>query len=686
MSLSQSVPKGTRGSKATPMPKVTTPTALGLVALRAAATFVLSALFLCVPAVLAGAAPPPSTDTVKPVCKAPAPGYASCLGLRLVRPAAGAHTQRAAVTPANQRSAVTPANQRAAVTPANATPEGLSPAELHKAYALPLTAAEPQTVAIVDAYDDPHAEADLRVYDEQFALLPACTEANGCFTKVGQYGSQSTLPAANGEWSVEIATDIEVAHSVCQNCHIVLVEADTASLSDLGAAENTAAAKIAAASKPGALEGEISNSWGGSEPTQDSPDYNHPGIVITASAGDAGYLNWDEYEKRGEPESGYFEGPDYPASSPHVVAVGGTSLSLNSSAEWAGEEVWNYREGAGGGGCSAFFAAAPWQSHTAGWPAVGCGARRAVADVSADANPYTGVAIYDSVPEGLGIKGKPEGEAPEWTPIGGTSVASPIVAATFALAGGAHGVAYPAATLYAHAGSSALHDIVTGGNGECDDLYSGSCSGSPLSPLDCGASATICNAAPGYDGPTGVGTPDTLAAFVPVPGEIGGPEEGGGSHGGGGGSHGGGSEGSPAPGSGSGAGGATGPSGGSGGSTSGSSPIASPGTTGGPAVLTHLSLTLSAVAALNRGRPPLARVAFTFTLSTAARIVVTLARRVHVHGHWRWSTLRGSNSIAARAGANHAHISGRGVLPSGVYRLTLTPAHGAPRSLMLTIG
>ena len=91
-------------------------------------------------------------------------------------------------------------------------------------------------------------------------------------------------------------------------------------------------------------------------------------------------------------------------------------------------------------------------------------------------------------------------------------------------------------------------------------------------------------------------------------------------------------------------------------------------------------------AALNRGRPPLARVAFTFTLSTAARVVVTLARRVRVHERWRWSTLRGSNSIAARAGANHAHISGRGVLPSGVYRLTLTPAHGAPRSLMLTIG
>jgi hypothetical protein len=649
------------------MPKVTTPTALGRFALRAAAASALSALFLPGLAASAGAVTPPSTNTVKPVCAAPAPGYASCLALRLVRPAAAPRTQRAGGSPANQS---------AAVTPANATPEetGLWPAELHKAYALPLTATEPSTIAIVDAYDDPHAEADLGVYDEQFNL-PACTEANGCFTKVGQYGSQSTLPAANGEWSTEIATDIEVAHSVCQNCRIVLVEADTASLRDLGAAENTAAAKLTAASKPGAVEGEISNSWGGSEPPLDSPDYNHPGVVITASAGDAGYLNWDDFGK--SEEEGYFEGPDYPASSPHVVAVGGTSLAIDSSAEWKGEEVWNYKGGAAGGGCSAAFAAPPWQAQTAGWGVVGCGARRAVADVSADANPYTGVAVYDSVPEGLGIQGKPEGEAPEWATIGGTSVASPIVAATFALAGGAHGVPYPAATLYAHAGSSALHDVLNGGNGKCDGLYSGSCSGSPLSPLDCGASATICNAAPGYDGPTGVGTPDTLAAFLPVPGELGGPEEA---------PHGGGSEGGHNTGGGSGSGGSTGTSGGSGGSTPGPSPIAKPGTTGGPVTLTHLSLTLSAVAALNRGRPPLARVAFTFTLSAAARVVVTIARRVHTHGHWRWSALRGSNSIAARAGANHAHISGRGVLPSGVYELTLTPTHGTPRSLTLTIG
>jgi hypothetical protein len=640
------------------MPKVTTAIALGLSLLGAAAS---------------ASAASPSTSTVKAVCAAPAPGYASCLGLRLVRPAAGIH------------------KQRAAVTPANASPEeaGLWPAELHKAYALPLTAAEPSTIAIVDAYDDPHAEADLRVYDEQFAL-PACTEANGCFRKIDQYG-QSSLPAANGEWSIEIATDIEVAHSVCQNCRIVLVEAETASLSELGAAENTAAAELTAASKPGAVEGEISNSWGGSEPESDSPDYNHPGIVITASAGDAGYLNWEDFGKN--EEEGYFDGPDYPASSPHVVSVGGTTLGIDSSAEWKGEEVWNFEGGAGGGGCSAFFAAPPWQAQTAGWGAVGCGAQRAVADVAADANPYTGVAVYDSVPEGLGLKGKPLGETPDWTTLGGTSVASPILAATFALAGGAHGVPYPAATLYAHAGSSALHDILKGGNGECDGLYSKGCGGSLVSPLDCGAAATICNAAAGYDGPTGVGTPDGLAAFQPVPGEIGGVEEnsgsgGGGSHGGGsggGGSGSGGSEGGSSPGGGSGSTPVT-----PGGSTT-SSGSATPGTTaktatGSAVLLTRLSLTLAAVAALNRGRVQLSRVAFTFTLSAAAKVRVTLARRSRVHGRWVWSALPGADSLSARAGVDHARLSGRGTLSPGFYRITLTPAGGRARSLAISIG
>lgn len=604
---------------------------------------------------------------IRAVCAPPTPGHASCLGIRLAAP----------------------------VSPAHATPPtaGLSPAALHKAYGLPLESAEPQTIAIVDAYDDPNIAADLAVFEGQYGVLPC----SGCFTKVNQLGQSSPLPESNGEWSTEIATDVEVVRSVCQNCHILLVEANTASYADLEAAEETAAAEIAAASKPGKLEGEISNSWGGSEPPFEGPAFNHPGIVITASAGDAGYLNWEESEKTAE--EGYFAGPDYPASSPHVIAVGGTRLTRDAAGEWTGESVWNDSAGAGGGGCSEVFAAPSWQAQVSDWAGVGCGSKRAVADVAADADPFTGVDIYDSTPE------KPGGEVPKWFQIGGTSLASPIIASTFALAGGAHGVAYPASTLYYHASSgetpSGLHDIVAGGNGECDGVYTGACSGSSNSPLDCGALEKICNAAPGYDGPTGVGSPNGLAAFQPPPasgnpGGSGGSGSGSGSGGSGSGS---GGSGSGSGGSGSGAGsgesgsgasgsgsGSSGGSAGGAGQSGGGQFTAKPGTTSGAVRLTRLSLTLGAVVALNRGRSPLSRIAFTFTLSRAAAVRVTLARRIRVHGRWRWSALRGADTVGGRAGANHAHLSGRGVLPSGVYRLTLTPAGGAARSLAISIG
>jgi hypothetical protein len=641
----------------------------------ALASCVLGGLLL-VPA--AGATPSAAAGyTVKAVCAAPAPGHASCLGLRLVPPPASA-----AATPSARGGTA----RGGAASPAHATPPkaGLSPAALHKAYVLPLESPEPQTIAIVDAYDDPNIEADLGVFDGQYGLPPC----NGCFTKVNQQDLSSPLPAGNGEWSIEIATDVEVARSICQNCHILLVEATTASFPDLEAAEETAAARIAAASKPGALEGEISNSWGGSEPSEppfEGPAFNHPGIPITASAGDAGYLNWQESEKSAE--EGYFAGPDYPASSRHVIAVGGTSLALNASGEWEGESVWNDTAGAGGGGCSKVLAAPSWQAQVSDWASVGCGSQRAVADVAADGDPYTGVDVYDSTPEGLGIPEKPEGEAPKWIQIGGTSVASPIIASIFALAGGAHGVAYPAATLYYHASSgeaasNGLHDIVAGGNGECGGVYSGGCSGSLASPLDCGALASICNAAPGYDGPTGVGTPNGLAAFQPPP--AGGSGNPGGTGGSGG--SGSGSGGASSGGSGAGAGSGSGSSGESAGGGQSPPGTAKPGAASGPVRLTRLSLTLSAVVALNRGRAPLSRIAFTFALSRAATVRVTLARRVRVHGHWRWSALRGADTISGRAGSNRARLSGRGVLSAGLYRLTLTPAGGTARSLPISIG
>jgi hypothetical protein len=590
---------------------------------------------------------------VKAACSAPAPGHAACLGLRLAAPAGS--------------------------SPGAA---GLSPAQLHTAYELPSESAVPQTIAIVDAYDDPNAEADLGVFDQHYGL-PACTHENGCFTKVNQQGLSAPLPPGNGEWSIEISTDIQVAHSLCENCHIVLVEATSDTFIDLGAAESTAAALLQAASPPGAPTGEISNSWGGKEPGLDSSAFNHPGIVITASSGDSGYLNWGEYNSRFEEGSGWFEGPSYPASSPGVVAVGGTSLSVSKpSGAWLGEKVWNNEHGAGGGGCSADFAAPLWQSHTTGWAAVGCGSQRAVADISADADPATGVHAYDSVPEGLGTKEAATNHTVlEWITIGGTSVASPIVASAFALAGGAHGVPYPAATLYANAGSAGLHDVLAGGNGQCNGVYNPSCGASFNPALDCGEGHTICNAASGYDGPTGVGTPLGLSAFQPVPGEIGGPGSGSGSGAGEGGGSGGG------PGAG-GQGGTASPGGGSSGTGTGIQPPPSKSQSGTPAQLRilRLSLTLGAIVALNRHHPQLSKVAFSFALSASATVRVTLARRVRLHGHWRWVTLRGSNSLNAHAGANNAHLTGRGALPSGRYRLTLTPAQGVASSILISIG
>ena len=372
---------------------------------------------------------------------------------------------------------------------------GLRPQDLHSVYQLPPTSSSAQTIAIVDAYNDLNATADLNHYSKEFGLseLAACTagETSDCFEKVNQSGKtgKPPFPASNaartaeelicktatGEtkeaackevkaadgWATEISLDIEVSHAVCQNCKIVLVEADSASFFDLETAENAAVGLHAT---------EISNSWGGAECSkgtlgpecgEDSEAFNHQGVAITAAAGDDGYLDWDAEEGV---EKGF---ADYPASSPHVVAVGGTRLSLGAEGKWAGETIWNGK-GAGGGGCSISLAAPEWQTAEPDWSSLGCGHWRAVADVSADADPYTGVAVYDSTPESP--------ESPEevgWTTIGGTSLASPLVASVFALAGGAHGVEYPAKTLYEneHELPGSLHDVTSGSNGECSKLF-----------------------------------------------------------------------------------------------------------------------------------------------------------------------------------------------------------------------
>jgi subtilase family serine protease len=320
----------------------------------------------------------------------------------------------------------------------------LTPAMLHTAYNLPTTTPGAPTIAIVDAYNDPTAEADLATYSSSFGL-PACTTANGCFRKVNQNGASSPLPPNDSGWSMEIALDIEVAHAVCQNCHILLVEAASASLTSLGAAVNRAVAMGATV---------VSNSYGGSEVGSAQPWYNHPYVAITASSGDSGF------------------GVSYPAADPHVVAVGGTRLMLDALGRRASETAW---QGAGSG-CSAYLPAQSFQMSVPNWGSTACGTHRGVADVSAVAAPDTGAAIF---------------EAGSWYQVGGTSLSSPLIAATFALAGPIT-TAYPAQLLYQH--SSSLFDVTSGSNGSC-------------------IGSVMCHAGLGYDGPTGLGTPNGLGAF-----------------------------------------------------------------------------------------------------------------------------------------------------------------------------
>jgi len=294
----------------------------------------------------------------------------------------------------------------------------------------------------IDQFDDPTAASDLATFSAQYGI-----PCNGCLQKVNQTGG-TIYPAANSGWSLEIALDIETAHGICPNCTILLVEANSNSFNDLNAAENETVALGADV---------ISNSWGANEfSSETSLDgfYNHPGIPITVSTGDSGY------------------GVEYPAASRYVTAVGGTSLHVNPDGTWASETAWS----GAGSGCSGYESKPSWQTDT------GCG-RRSVADVSADADPNTGAAVYDTT-KYQGLSG--------WYPVGGTSLAAPLIAAVYALAGNAAPQEYPAKLPYSN--RSSLHDVTSGAS-------TGNC-------------ATImCRPAVGYDGPSGVGSPNGLGAF-----------------------------------------------------------------------------------------------------------------------------------------------------------------------------
>jgi subtilase family serine protease len=389
---------------------------------RIAGLALAAAAALCVlaPPASGSAAPAAPQRHVSHACSAPARGFAACFAEVVTATATG-------------------------VTPFAATPTGYGPADLRGAYNLTGSGSATQTIAIVDAQDDPTAEADLATYRANYGL-PACTTANGCFRKVDQRGGTS-YPAVDAGWALEISLDLDMASAICPNCHILLVEGDSASFGNLATAVDRAATLGAST---------ISNSYGGSEFTGwlggYSSHYNHPGIAITASTGDSGY------------------GVAFPATAATVTAVGGTTLNWNGTTRT--ETAWS----GAGSGCSSFFTRPSGQA-SAG---TGC-SRHAIGDVSAVADPATGVAVYDSTP----LNGQSG-----WFTVGGTSVSSPIIASVIALAGNA--ATYTNSFPYSHTGS--LNDVTAGSNGTC-------------------TTAQWCNARVGWDGPTGLGTPNGTGAF-----------------------------------------------------------------------------------------------------------------------------------------------------------------------------
>ena len=401
---------------------------------------VVSAIGISLATLVFGCQPPPSEGGNKGSPNADT-GRDRRLDMQALRSIPHGHHKRACpdASPGRARCHAQVRTDPEGTVEAFAAPSGLNPVDLQSAYAAPGGGSD-LTVGIVDAYDDPNAEADLAVYRAQFGL-PPCTTANGCFKKVNQKGAASPLPKADSGWALEISLDLQMVSAVCPTCKIVLVEANSNSNGNLGTAENTAARLGVAA---------ISNSFGGTESFlvsgYDSQYYNHPGILITASTGDNGY------------------GVEYPASGAHVLGVGGTSLVRSDSSRGWAEAAWS----GAGSGCSAYIAKPSFQTDT------GC-SKRSVADVSAVADPNTGASVYDT----YGYSG--------WIVVGGTSAAAPIVAATFAAAHMADvGNSYP------YSSSTAFYDVTSGTNGTCSTPY-------------------LCNGQAGYDGPTGIGTPNGAA-------------------------------------------------------------------------------------------------------------------------------------------------------------------------------
>lgn len=345
--------------------------------------------------------------------------------------------------------------------PLQATHDGFGPADLHAAYALPAltaTAGSGQTVYVIDAYGYNNAESDLATYRSYYGL-PACTTANGCFRKLDQNGG-TTSPREDAGWIGETALDLDMVSAVCPRCSITLIEANDNGINLFTAVDR--------ANKLGAKY--VSMSWGGpedgSEPSFDNTYFSRTGVVYAASSGDGAYG----------------AGVSYPSTSKNAVAVGGTTLARSSTARGWSETVWDdeVRSFGTGSGCSGYVAKPAWQQVIS---ASVC-KNRAGNDVAAVADPNTGVAVYQF--------GSSYGD---WSISGGTSASAPIIAATYALAGPPAAADHPASYPYAQA--RALNDVVAGNNGTCTP-------------------SLLCTAATGWDGPTGLGTPNGVTAFRPL--------------------------------------------------------------------------------------------------------------------------------------------------------------------------
>jgi hypothetical protein len=378
---------------------------------------------------------PPVAGTQKAVDECPrVPGRISCLA------------QRLPVAPGRIASGSQPSS--------SAAPTGYGPADLRAAYRIPATATK-ATIAIVDAYGAATVAADLAVYRAEYGL-GACTAASGCLTIVNQSGASGPLPAEDSGWAGETALDVQMVSAVCPSCRILLVQTD----------DNTFTSMTGGVRRAVAMGAQyVSMSWGGSESvgelSDDAATFSTRGVVYAAASGDDNYRT------------------GWPAASPNVVSVGGTSLIRDrSTARGFSERVWGMSNGYGtGSGCSRFESPPAWQAIE---PIKSlCPGGRATNDVSVVGDPDTGVSVY--------LRG-------QWAQFGGTSAGAPMIAAMYALAGTPSATPAPS---YPYAHRDALFDVTDGANATCGNL--------------------LCEGAAGWDGPSGLGTPNGVTAFAASP-------------------------------------------------------------------------------------------------------------------------------------------------------------------------